>query len=141
MRGHFRESRRAFLQGVGAAGMMLIVRNVCMPAQRAALVIRATSVDRRFLGLDLALLANAGAVPRKVVLAHDLEADKIGPSGFQQPPAGLTTGMFVATAALPTYFGQPLGLLIFDDYRALRKAEKLLHFNGAIARYGPREDA
>ena len=187
MRGHFRESRRAFLQGVGAAGMMLIVRNVRAPAQgaaphgwmgppgkaryridgiakvrgekiyardfrardmdgwpaaeRAALVIRATSVDRRFLGLDLALLANAGVVPRKVVLAHDLDADKIGPSGFQQPPAGLPTGMFVATGVLPTYFGQPLGLLIFDDYRALRKAEKLMRFNAAIAHYGPREDA
>ncbi len=187
MRGHFRESRRAFLQGVGAAGITLIVRNLGAPAQgaephgwmgppgkaryridgvakvmgekiyardfrvrdmggwpaleRAAAVIRATCVDRRFLGLDLLALTDAGVVPRKVVLAQDLAADKIGPSGFQQPPAGLPNGIFVAAGALPIYFGQPLGLLVFDDHRALRKARKLLLLNAAIARYGPREDS
>jgi CO/xanthine dehydrogenase Mo-binding subunit len=187
MRGQFRESRRAFLKGVGAAGVMLIVRNVGAPAQgaappgwmgppgkaryridgvakvrgekvyardfrardmegwpareRAALVIRATCIDRRFLGLDLSALAHGDVTPRKVVLARDLDADKIAAPGSQQPPAGLPSGVFVATDTSPVYFGQPLGLLIFDDYRALRKAEKLLRFNAAVARYGPKEDA
>src|SRR5258708_36872891 len=100
MPGHFRLTRRVFLQGLGAAGITLIVRNICPSAQgaaadphgwmgppgkaryridgvakvrgekiyarnfrardmngwpaveRAALVLRAAHVDRRFLGVD-----------------------------------------------------------------------------------------
>jgi CO/xanthine dehydrogenase Mo-binding subunit len=187
MREHFRESRREFLRGVGAAGVTLIVRNICPPAhsaaadrpawtgapgkaryridgvakvigekiyardfrardmegwpapERAALVVRATCVDRRFRGLDLAPLAKAGVAPRKVVLAQDLAADEIMPSGFQQPPAGSPHGILVANDELPVYFGQPLAILIFDDYRTWQRAGKVLRFNAAIARYGANE--
>jgi CO/xanthine dehydrogenase Mo-binding subunit len=111
------------------------------PAQeRAALVLRASCVDRRFLGLDLAPLANANVAPRKIVLAQDLAADNIGPSGFQQAPAGQPNNVLAAADGIPVYLGQPLAILIFDDYRALRKAEAVLRFNETAVRYGPLED-
>src|SRR5579872_4014768 len=135
MESKFTESRRAFLQGAGAVGITLIVRQITMPAQaaaadrhdlagpagtarhrtdgvakvrgekiyardfraadmkgwptieRCALVLRARYVDRRFLGLDLAPLAEV--MPRRTVLAQDLEADSITASAFQRPPAGM----------------------------------------------------
>jgi CO/xanthine dehydrogenase Mo-binding subunit len=187
MGGHFCESRRAFLQGAGAAGIALIVRNICPPAQgadadrhgwmgppgkaryridgvakvtgekiyardfrardmdgwpareRTALVLRAIHVDRRFRGLDLSLLANANVVPLRVVLAQDLAADKIVPSASQQPPAGWPNGLLVATGEFPVYFGQPLAVLIFDDYRASRTAEQVLR-SASVVRYGPKEN-
>ncbi len=188
MREHFIESRRAFLKGAGAAGITLVVRNICPPThaaaadkhgwmgppgkarfridgiakvrgekiyardfrardmegwpaqERAALVLRATDVNRRLHGFDFSPLANANVAPRRVVLAQDLAADKIGPSGFQQPPAGMPNGILVTRDECPVYLGQPLAILIFDDYRALRKAEKILQFNPAVVQLGPKEN-
>ena len=188
MAGHFVESRREFLQGVGAAGVALIVRNFSTVArggvadkrawmaapgkaryridgiakvrgekifardfraadfkgwphtERGALVIRAIHVDRRFEGLDLSMLANAGVMPRRVVLAENLAADKIAPSAFQQPPAGLASGLLVARGEMAAYYGQPLALLIFDDCRMSRRARKAVQFEPAVVRYGRKEN-
>jgi CO/xanthine dehydrogenase Mo-binding subunit len=187
MGGHFVESRRAFLKGVGAAGVTLVVRHSISPArataaypkawmaapgkarhriegfskvrgdkiyardfraadidgwparENMALAIRAIHVDRRFAGLDLSPLADAGIAPRRVVMASDLDADGIGPPEFQQPPAGVRNGLMVAKNDFPGYFGQPLALLIFADYRDERKARRLLQSDMTVARYGARE--
>ncbi len=187
MGGHFVETRRAFLQGLGAAGVTLIVRSIGASAQgapagqhawmgapgkaryridgeakvrgekifardfraadmpgwpreeRHAIVLRAVHVDRRFLGLDLSCLEAVKAALHKVILAPNLAADHIEPAGFQQPPPGVANSILVAYGELPAYFGQPVAILIFDNFRAWRKAEKALQFNAAAVQYGEQE--
>jgi CO/xanthine dehydrogenase Mo-binding subunit len=109
--------------------------------ERAAMVLRATSVDRRFSDLDLSVLAGNDIAPRKIITAHDLAADNIKATREQQPPQGLPSGIFVERGQLPVYYGQPLAIVVFDDDRALRKARSLLQFNTAVVRYGPQERA
>ena len=104
-------------------------------AERVAMVLRATAVDRLFGGIDLSSLPPALQPLRKIEQA-DLAADKIAlPSGTMALPNG-SPGLLVPAGEAPTYFGQPVAILIFGDFETWRRAKRELQFNDAVVRYG-----
>jgi len=107
--------------------------------ERCALVLRTPSADKVFERVDLSVLP-ADAMPRKVVTAEDLARDGIQfPSSDLLPQTGGSTtttgGLFVASGAVPNFMGQPVAILIFDDYRTFRRAYRVLQFNPAVLRF------
>lgn len=103
--------------------------------ERVAMVLRAASVDRLFEGIDLSSLPPALQPLRKIEQA-DLAADKIAlPAGTMALPNG-SPGLLVPAGEAPTYFGQPVAILIFRDFETWRRARRELQFDDSIVRYG-----
>lgn len=99
------------------------------PETRHALLLRADSSDRPFLGVDLSSLS-PDAAPKRVVLAEDLTRDRI-----------IASEHFLKHLLLPKgrnaeHAGQPVAILIFDSFRHWRMASGRVHAEGVV-RYGP----
>jgi len=108
--------------------------------ERVAMVLRAASVDRLFEGIDLSSLPPALQPLRKIEQA-DLAADKIAlPAGTMALPNG-SPGLLVPAGEAPTYFGQPVAILIFRDFETWRRARRELQFDDSIVRYGAAAEA
>lgn len=109
--------------------------------ERCALVLRTPSADRVFEGIDLSALP-ADAQPRKVVTAEDLARDGVRfphESDWLLQTGAPTTanyGLLVAPGTVPSFMGQPVAILIFDDYRTFRRAYRALQFDPAALRFG-----
>ncbi|HSY86865.1 MAG TPA: molybdopterin cofactor-binding domain-containing protein [Verrucomicrobiae bacterium] len=104
-------------------------------SERVAMVLRATSVDRVFQGIDLSSLP-AALQPLRKIEHGDLAADRISlPGGTMVLPSG-SPGLLVPAGEAATYFGQPVAILIFEDFETWRRARRELQFNDDILRYG-----
>ena len=103
--------------------------------ERVAMVLRATAVDRVFQGIDLSSLP-AALQPLRKIEHGDLAADRISlPGGTMALPSG-SPGLLVPAGEPAIYFGQPVAILIFEDFETWRRARRELQFNDDILRYG-----
>ena len=93
-----------------------------------AMVIRATDATHIYDGLDLSSLTGA-TKPAAVVTAEDL-----GPIGTRVPEfyAG---DLFCPLRRTPLYLGQPIALLIFEDFDAFDQARLALR-GATVVKYG-----
>ncbi len=98
-----------------------------------ALVLHAPFVDRIFEGLDLDQLPEE-LRPSVVITAADLARDNIGidqenyPAGDYLAPSGKP----------PSYLGQALAILLYDELAAYHGAKKQILSNGTVIRTGQR---
>jgi CO/xanthine dehydrogenase Mo-binding subunit len=110
-------------------------RAVDMPgwpkAQSHAFLIHATKADRIFEGVDLSMLG-AGLAPDRLVLAEDLADD-----GIEVPhPDFYGDAFLLAKGRTPELLGQPVALLIYQDFARFDAAKRMLHFDERVVRYG-----
>jgi CO/xanthine dehydrogenase Mo-binding subunit len=90
------------------------------PAKTAhAMLLRADDATHVFEGLDLSRLAGA-LKPARVVTAEDLTA------AGTRVPSFYEGDLFCAKGQTPLYLGQPVGLLIFEDFDAFDQARLAL---------------
>jgi CO/xanthine dehydrogenase Mo-binding subunit len=93
-----------------------------------ALLIRATDATHVFTGVDLSRLSGA-LKPSRVVTAADLAAAGI------RVPAFFEGDLFCPTGKTPLYLGQPLVMLIFEQFDAFDQARLALRSPSCVA-YG-----
>ena len=95
------------------------------PATSHAMIIRAPDATHVYTGLDLARLAGA-LKPSAVVTAADLE--KIG----TRVPEFYAGDLFCPVGKTPLYMGQPVALLIFEQFDAFDRARLALREGGFV---------
>ena len=93
-----------------------------------ALLIRATDATHVFTGVDLSRLSGA-LKPSRVVTAADLAGAGI------RVPAFFEGDLFCPTGKTPLYLGQPLVMLIFEQFDAFDRARLALRSPSCVA-YG-----
>src|ERR1700676_5502140 len=93
-----------------------------------AMLIRAPDATHVYAGMDLARLAGA-LKPSVVVTAADLE--KIG----TRVPEFYTGGLFCPVGKTPLYMGQPVALLIFEQFDGFDQARLALR-DGTFVKFG-----
>jgi CO/xanthine dehydrogenase Mo-binding subunit len=99
------------------------------PAKTAhAMIIRATDATHLYEGLDLSRLTGA-AKPAAVVTADDVA--RIG----ARVPEFYAGDLFCPLRKTPLYLGQPIALLIFEDFDALDQARLALR-DATVVKYG-----
>lgn len=98
---------------------------------RHALVVRATFVDHIFDGLDLDQLPKE-LQPVVTITAEDLARDAIG-IAEEDYPAG---EYLVPSGKPPSYLGQELAILLYDELAAHNGAKEQILFNGKGVRVG-----
>lgn len=98
---------------------------------RHALVVHAPFVGRVFEGLDLDQLPKE-LRPSVVITAADLARDKIG-IATEDYPAG---DYLVPSGMAPSYLGQALAILLYDERAAYNGAKEQILFDGKAIRTG-----
>lgn len=93
-----------------------------------AILVRAPDATHVYLGMDLKRLSGAGK-PSVVVTAEDLT--KIG----TRVPAFYTGDLFCPIGKTPLYMGQPVALLIFEQFDAFDAARLALR-DGTFVKFG-----
>src|ERR1035437_2120103 len=93
-----------------------------------AMLIRAPDATHVYTGMDLARLTGA-MKPSVVVTAADLE--KIG----TRVPEFYTGDLFCPVGKTPLYLGQPVALLIFENFDAFNQAQLALR-DGTFVKFG-----
>jgi CO/xanthine dehydrogenase Mo-binding subunit len=106
-------------------------------AQSHAFLIRASRADRAFDDIDLSLLGDA-LKPDRLVLGDDLVRDGLAPPDGELAPApGFYGDMFlVPRGRTPRLLGQPLALLIYQDFARYDAARRRLRFAEGVVRWG-----
>src|SRR5204863_3786042 len=94
-----------------------------------AMLIRAADATHVYTGLDLARLSGA-LKPTVVVGAADLAR-----IGARVPEYYRDTDLFCAVGKTPIYLGQPVALLIFDEFDTFDRARLALR-DGAFVKFG-----
>ena len=93
--------------------------------QSYAHILRITSADEIFSGIDLSML-NSALQPLKVVTAKDLEQDRlVFPSFYGTEP-------FLPLGKVAMYLGQPVAMLIFKNFAQFNSAMNILQFNSSV---------
>jgi CO/xanthine dehydrogenase Mo-binding subunit len=99
--------------------------------QSHALLLHATRADRRFEGIDLGTLG-PDLQPDRLVLAEDLMRD-----GLQVPHPDFYGDVFlVPKGETPRLLGQPVALLIYEEFARYDAAKRKLRFDDSVVRYG-----
>lgn len=110
------------------------IRAVDMPdwpdEQAHAFLLRAARTDRIFEGVSMEGLPE-DLRPDALVTAETLAAD-----GVTMTEPEFYGEFLAAPGAAPVYLGQPLALLVYDDYPRFRRAKARLKFNEDALRYG-----
>jgi CO/xanthine dehydrogenase Mo-binding subunit len=91
--------------------------------------IRADRYDQVVTGYNLDMLP-ANLKPRVVIDAALLCQKNI------QTPSNMTKPFLVTLGSAADYFGQPVVMLIFDNFDIYRRAKKILQFNPNVIQYG-----
>lgn len=100
------------------------------PQQQAhAFILRVTEADKVFKGFDLSLLSD-GLMPDKLITAEDLIRDGLDFPGFYG------NEMLLPKGKTPTYLGQAVAILIYNDYPRFRAAKNALKFKPEVIQYG-----
>jgi CO/xanthine dehydrogenase Mo-binding subunit len=94
-----------------------------------AMLIKAPDATRVFEGIDLAMLDKELA-PDRVVLAADLAAAAI------TVPPFYTGDLLCPAGKTPLYLGQPLALLIWNDFARFALARQVIKFSSSVIRFG-----
>lgn len=109
------------------------IRAVDMPHwpqnQAHAFMLRTTSADKIFTGIDLSLLGD-DLKPDRIVTADDLARDGLA---F---PAFYGDDMLLPTGKTPAYLGHAVAMLIYHDFARFRFAKDKLQFREDVIRYG-----
>jgi len=101
------------------------------PSQQAyGFILRINQADRAYLGMDLSTVSD-DMKPIRIITARDLAKDKI------DFPAFYGKDMLLPEGKVAPLLGQPVAILIFDQYEKFRQCKKLLQFNETIFKYGP----
>src|SRR3981081_1300544 len=98
------------------------------PATSHAILVRAPDATHVYIGMDLARLSGASK-PSVVVTAEELA--KIG----TRVPAFYTGDLFCPIGKTPLYMGQPVALLIFEQFDAFDAARLALR-DGTFVKFG-----
>ena len=98
--------------------------------QSYALTIHIPRADRIYEGLDLSVLGEEFK-PDVLIDAESIAADNVG-----MPEPSFYGEYFVKKGQLSPMLGHPVALAIWHDYEKFRVANKRLHFNDAIFKYG-----
>jgi len=99
--------------------------------QSHAFLIHATQADRTFEGIDLSVLGN-DLQPDRLVTAEDLQRDRVTP----HRPSFYGDVFLVPKGETPRLLGQPVALLIYQDFARYDAAKRRLRFNDKVVRYG-----
>ena len=94
-----------------------------------AMLLLTPDATRRFIGIDLAMLAPA-LQPDRVVTAEDLEAAQIRAKGY------FTEDLMCPKGQTPAYLGQPVALLIFSNVDKFVTARQILRGAKAAIVFG-----
>ncbi len=98
--------------------------------QSHALLLRADRADRRFEGVNLAVLPED---LRPDALVTDAEVQRDNVSMTEEDFYGR---LLLPAGEAPRYLGQPVALLIYHDYARFRRARRRLQFNPDALKYG-----
>lgn len=99
--------------------------------ERYAFVLRSNFCDAVFAGFNLSSLAK-DLQPTTVITADDLARDGIGIASDEFPEGAY----LVSKGSAPSYFGQPVAILIFDTRSQMAKARALLMANPDVVARG-----
>ncbi|MEO6278774.1 molybdopterin cofactor-binding domain-containing protein [Roseateles sp.] len=115
------------------------------PAERMAMILRATQPGLVFTGLDLSRLAAADAVPLLTITQAPL-------TGFPWPQRDLASlnlslpfssegadgikQLLVPVGSAPQFYGQPVAIVVFADSNAYRRAKRALQFEPGVVQTG-----
>jgi CO/xanthine dehydrogenase Mo-binding subunit len=119
--------------------------------ERAAMIVRATQVDRLFMNLNLSMLT-PDSQPQLVItqkpmpllslpqqdlasLNLSLPFSSEGPPGTGDNPGTGLKELLVARGSTPLFYGQPVAILVFADAATLRRAKRLLQFRTDVVQY------
>jgi CO/xanthine dehydrogenase Mo-binding subunit len=133
------------------------------PAQeRLAMILRATVADQLLMGLNLSILPT-DALPKRVIVQRAMSVqpanlnvvavDELnlklpfssqGPNctapgaDCKEPPPCTPSELLVRMGETPLFYGQPIAILIFEDWPTFRRAKRFLQFNPQVVQYGSR---
>lgn len=99
--------------------------------ERLLYPLRCNQIDHKLVDYDLSMLPKE-LTPMKVIDYQTLLDDNMSLAGGMDKP------FFARKGRAPDYYGQPVAILIFADYRVYRKAQKILQFNPDTIHYGER---
>ncbi|MEN9867492.1 MAG: hypothetical protein RL748_3082, partial [Pseudomonadota bacterium] len=91
--------------------------------------LRCGRFDQAVLGYDLSMLPPD--IQPIVVDAKVLADNKMLPMA-----SNMNTPFFTQIGSAPDFFGQPVAMLIFNDFNSYRRAVKILQFNPDVINYG-----
>jgi CO/xanthine dehydrogenase Mo-binding subunit len=97
--------------------------------------LRCNRVDQRVEGFDLSVLPRR-LQPIAVVTDDTLKRNNIPTSQEPNPEASKDIYLFAQIGQAAGCFGQPVALLIFENFDTYRQARKLLDFSDQVIRYG-----
>jgi CO/xanthine dehydrogenase Mo-binding subunit len=100
------------------------------PRTAHAMLLRAPEVAHLFAGIDLSELGPP-LRPDRIILADDLTAAKL------RVPAFYAGDLLCPVGQAPAYLGQPLALLIWNDFAAFAVARQILRGSVNVMRRGP----
>ncbi|MBS7825043.1 xanthine dehydrogenase family protein molybdopterin-binding subunit [Wohlfahrtiimonas chitiniclastica] len=101
------------------------------PQQQAhAFLLRATSADHIYKGIDLTILEQQGLMPDTLLTAEDLEQDGV------KLPEFFGDDMLLPKGKTPAYIGQAVAMLIYNDFDRFRFAKNAVQFRTDVIIYG-----
>lgn len=92
--------------------------------------LRCPRSDCAILGYDLSMLP-AELKPIAVIDAVTLQAKNMQPMAVN-----MNSPFFTPIGSAPSFYGQPVAMLIFADFNSYRRAVKILQFNPDVIQYG-----
>ncbi|MCX5544206.1 molybdopterin-dependent oxidoreductase [Paraburkholderia sp. CNPSo 3076] len=97
--------------------------------------VRCNRVDRKVEGIDLSVLPPR-LKPSFVVCDDTLKKYNIPTAQEKNPEGSQDIYLFAQKGSPAGCYGQPVALLIFENFDTYRRARKLLDFNDSVVRYG-----
>ncbi|MCP3707315.1 molybdopterin-dependent oxidoreductase [Paraburkholderia sp. CNPSo 3274] len=97
--------------------------------------LRCNCIDRNYEGFDLSVLPHP-LRPIAVVSNQTLNDNRIYLASEKDPVGHQDIYLFAQEGSPANCYGQPVALLIFEDFDTYRHAKKLLDFNTSVIRYG-----
>ncbi|MFX1673954.1 molybdopterin-dependent oxidoreductase [Paraburkholderia sp. A2WS-5] len=97
--------------------------------------LRCNCIDKKVEGFDLSVLPRE-LRPIAVISNETLNDNHIYLSTKPDPRKNKDIYLFAQPGDPADCYGQPVALLIFEDFDTWRRAKKLLEFNDAVIRYG-----
>ncbi len=104
--------------------------------QHYGYILRVTDAQHVFTGIDLSTeLTSQDIYPYKVITAADLKKNKITTPHYTVSPR-FYGEFLLSTGKTPDFLGQPVAVLLFDQYEKFMQAKAKLQFSSKVIRYG-----
>lgn len=101
--------------------------------ERFLYALRVDKVDQIINGYDLSILPSE-LKPMNIIDHAKIINDNMDLAGGMEKP------FFVENGKLPDHYGQPVAILIFENFNIYRKAKSILQFNDQVIQYGERQE-